>query len=180
MRIRAAAAALVMATAVVACSSDPAPSPLPTLPTSSPTPSPLSVPAEALAETPHGAAAFTRYFFDQVNRAYVARDATVVQRLSTSACGSCAAVVGDIQRLRREGHQVAGQRYKLTFSEAAPADSEGRMIVDFGFTADPYVERDSSSAIVKEFPEKGPQEGQTMLVRVDDQWRVAAVRLVTA
>ncbi|MEX2290415.1 MAG: DUF6318 family protein [Mycobacteriales bacterium] len=132
MRIRAAAAALVMSTAVVACSSDPAPSPLPVLPTSSPTPSALSVPPEALAETPHGAAAFTRYFFDLLNQAFDNADASAVRRISDSACGGCNNLIEAIEQEPIPGERVEGGDFQVVFAEAPPVE-DGEVVVDLRY-----------------------------------------------
>lgn len=176
----AAALVLVLAAGLTGCSSqEEDPGTLPRLESASPSPAaPLPVPSEAMAETPQGASAFARYFFETVNRAYKARDPDIVRALSTVECGSCDAVAGDIERLRTEDHTVAGSRYLLTFAEAAPAEEQGRIIVDFAFSADPYVERDSEGSVVQDYPAQAVQEGQAMLTRVSGAWRVNAIQLV--
>lgn len=180
MRIRAAAAALVISTVLVACSNDPAPSPLPVLPTASPTPTALSVPPEALAETPHGAAAFTRYYFAQVvNEAYTALEPSMVRELSAAECGSCANIVSDIERLREAGLRVEGLRFKIAFAEAPPADPDGSIIVDFRFSSDPYVEQDENGATLRQEPAQTNQDAQVKLVpRPSGGWIVEAIRTV--
>lgn len=173
---------LWVAAAVAACSADAEqPRTLPPAPSASPTAAAaLPVPPEATPETAQGAAAFARYFFEQVNAAYERREPELVRRLSTAECGSCAAVADDVARIRAANHVVEGDRYALTFAEAAPADENGRIIVDFGYNATPYVERDAENAVVKEFPAESGQEGQAMLIRVDGRWAVEAIRLLTS
>lgn len=75
-------------------------------------------------------------------------------------------------------HRVAGLRYKLSAAEAAPAGADGRIIVDFRFTDDPYVEMNDARMIVKDLPSTGTQDGQAMVLRVRDEWRVSAIRFV--
>ena len=154
------------------------PTVLPPVPSASSTSAPLQVPPEATADTAQGAAAFARFFFAEINRAYSERDPEFVRRLAASECGSCAAVATDIERLQRADHQVAGRRYIVSSAEASPPGVDGRVIVDFRFTDDPYVERDDAKKIVKDFPAQGVQDGQAMLMRVSDEWRVSAIRLV--
>ena len=78
----AAAAATVLLAAGCNGGADNQPSPTPTPTVSSPTASPsdsgspspsasVSIPAEAMAQTPEGAVAFVKFFFDEVNRAYL-------------------------------------------------------------------------------------------------------------
>ncbi len=200
MRTAAAVTALVMALAASAagCSAgETEPSTLPpvesgsSVPSSTPSPSESdapqsapslapsgSVPADAVGTTPAAASAFARYFFEVINDAYAAREARTVQELSTQDCGSCAAVISDISRLADADHRVAGRRYVLSFAEAAPPLSDGRVLVDFRFTADPYIERDAQDQLVKEFPADPARDGQMPLAPAASSWRVTAIRLL--
>ena len=182
MLIRPVVVALGVAMVLGACSSDGEPRPLPPLPSPSPTQAAaLPVPPEATPETPQGAAAFARYYFgDLVNQAYEDLDPRPVEAASTSACGSCEAVVSDIERLREAGLRVAGDRFKIVFAEAAPADVDGSIIVDFRFSSDPYVETDGAGKVVREEPAQIDQDAQAKLVRRDGGWVVDAIRTVDA
>jgi hypothetical protein len=195
--VAAAVSAFVLTGALVGCSGDErepstlpplpsakAPSAPPSAPTSTPGAlSPASaepLPSEAQAPTPAGAAAFARYFFEQVNAAYTLGRPELIANLSDDGCGSCASVAKDVARLVGVGHSVDGQRYKLSVAEAAPADAEGRVVVDFRFDADPYIERDARKRIVREFPSEPSQDGQVALAQQGGQWLVQAIRLVKA
>lgn len=155
-----------------------------TAPTSQATPTagaglaPSTEPADVERALPSEASAFTRYFFGVVNDAYVLRQVEHVERLASPECGSCAAVIADIRRLMTQDHRVAGRRYIVASAAAAPALGDGRVIVDFRFTTDPYVERDTDNAVVKEFPAQPARDGQVMLERNKDLWRVDAIRLL--
>jgi len=124
------------------------------------------------------ASAFTRRFFEVVNEAYLKRDAADVRRLSTSACGSCAAVANDVDRLAEVGHVVAGRRYVVSSAEAAPARADGQVVVDFRFDADPYVERNAIGTVVQRFPGQAAQDGQVLVTTASGAWQIAAIRLV--
>jgi len=175
-------AAVVVSLALVVggCSEDePKPSTLPPAPTASASAAQLEpAPQEAAADTPAGAAAFADFFFEELNRAYAERRPEIVTGLATDACKSCAATAADIQRLRDADHTVAGRRYILSSSEAPPADPDGKTLVDFRFTTDPYVEVDSSGKVAQEFPEEPTQDGQILLTRVAGAWRADGIRLL--
>lgn len=170
--------ALVLAGALSGCSEDTQAKPLPPLPSATPTvaaaPSP---PPEAMAETAQGASAFTKYYFGVlINAAYASKDTAQVAALSAPECGSCANVVEDIERLERAGLSVDGQRFKLAFAEAPPADSDGTIVVDFRYTSDPYVETDGAGKVVRRLPAQVEQDAQVKLGRSANAWVVLAIR----
>ena len=172
---------LVLAAAVAGCGGDEeAPRTLPTLPSASPSAAAVpSPPAEALAETPQGASAFARYYFaDLVNAAYKTQDTSAVEALSHADCGSCANVVKDVQRLKAAGTKVAGQRFKISFAEAAPAAPDGTIVVDFRFSSDPYKEVGGDGEVVREEPAQVDQDAQVKLRRQAGSWVVVAIRTV--
>ena len=197
MRTAAAVTALVLWMAVSGCSSDEAePSTLPAVPTASagttgaepsplpssgaltPRPSTSARPSAAATDAPAAAVAFARHFFDVINDAYLERSPDRVRTLSTPECGSCTAVVNDIGRLAAEDHQVAGRRYIVESAEAAPPLADGRVVVDFRFTTDPYVEVDRQKRVVKDFAAEPARDGQMMLEPQSGMWRVLAIRLL--
>ena len=53
-----------------------------------------NIPAAARAQTPAGAEAFTRYYFDQINRAWSKPDDTALDPLYLSSCATCSAIDG--------------------------------------------------------------------------------------
>jgi hypothetical protein len=178
--IRPVVVALGAAVALTGCSSDADPRPLPPLPPPSATQAAaLPVPPEAMPATPQGAAAFARYYFGAlVNQAYESLDPASVQAHSTSACGSCDAIVTDVERLRDARLRVPGQRFKIGFAEAAPAEADGSIIVDFRFSSDPYVETDAGGEVVREEPAQVDVDGQAKLIRRDGGWAMEAIRTV--
>ncbi len=107
MRARALACLLVAGLALTACSGDGdgAAATLPPItptPPASPSASPTvaaDVPEEAQAATPEGAAAFARYYAQEVYKAYRAKDPERVRRLSTPDCETCNRYIKTIEAL---------------------------------------------------------------------------------
>jgi hypothetical protein len=125
MRIRGAAwagaSALIVAGAVVlaGCTGDdPEPTPTttssaPTSSTSEPTTSEPTVaapeiPAEAAAQTPEGAAAFTGYWIDLMNHAYATGDTQPLEAITSPDCTECRGFVTDLQSSLRGGNRIEG------------------------------------------------------------------------
>lgn len=137
------------------------------------------VPHAALADTPQGARAFTQYYFAAVvNDAYATGDPSQVAALSDSACGSCANIVADVERLVDAGHRVSGDRFKLKFAEAAPPEPDGSVIVDFRFSSDEYVEVNAVGDVIRSEPPQIDQDAQVKLSRRGSAWTVVAIRTV--
>jgi hypothetical protein len=178
--MRGTALGLVLLAALAGCSADAEPKPLPPLPSVSPAPVVPQLPPEATPADAFGARAFTRHFFDTVNDAYASLDPSRVEALSASQCNSCKSIMSDIERLKADGLQVAGSRFKLDFAEATPPEPDGSIFVDFGFDADAYVEKDASGRTAETYPARQDQEGQARLVRTEGGWRMSALRLVSA
>lgn len=176
VRIRAVVAALVMSTVLVACSNEPGPSPLPELPTASPTPSPLSVPPAALAETPQGAAAFSRYYFEQVlSRAFQKADASRLRSLSDSGCEGCNNFIAAIQSSAEAKEVTEGGDFSVLFTEAPPIDA-GEVIVDLRYsrTAARVVAEDG--AVRATLPADPTLDVQIRLVHRAGGWVVMGIR----
>lgn len=162
------------------CSSDPEPKVLPPAPSAAPSTGALPLPSEAAAETPQGAAAFTRFYFSEVNRSYALLDPAPVRALSAPDCNSCKNIIEDIERLKAAGLTVAGDRFRLEFAEAPPVGADASAIVDFRFDADPYVEKDAAGKVVRDLPSQEDQDGQAKLVRQGTGWVLSGLRIVEA
>lgn len=110
-------------------SATPAASPTPSA-TATPTPTTLAtVPAAARPVTPQGAAAFVKFFFQQVDRAFKLPDSTVLLRWSTSNCKTCSNFAGAAVRLQKDKTHLAEDAILVRSAEAAPVEA-GRSLVD--------------------------------------------------
>ena len=90
-------------------------------PSASPSPS-VSIPAEAMQQTPEGAVAFVKFYVDQINLAWTTPDSTLLPRLTTTACNSCASFQSDAE-------EYASQARKLS---AAPLSTDNVSARDGG------------------------------------------------
>jgi len=113
-----------------------------------------------------------------VNEAYATGNTAGIDALSDPACGSCANIVADVDRLAAADHKVGGERFKLHFIEAAPPEPDGSVIVDFRFSSDKYVEVDASGNVLRTEPPQLDQDAQVKLLRRGSAWTVVAIRTV--
>jgi len=96
----------------------------------SPSPSPLvSIPAEAMQQTPEGAVAFVKYYFDQVNRAYQTPDSNVLPPLGDPGCLSCAALQSNAAEYVSLNQRFASQAVEITEASVQGSSGPGQMNV---------------------------------------------------
>lgn len=87
------------------------------------------IPAAAKAHTPAGAEAFTRYFFDVVNKAWTTPTVGAIAALSEPTCKSCVSLEGSAAQLLRNGQRAKAAPLSVTSVDAAGEDSAGRQTV---------------------------------------------------
>lgn len=107
-------------------SASPSASPSPS-PTPSASPSGPEVPAAARKQTPAGAEAFLRYYFDELNRVSMVPDPGVLGSLGTSDCEFCQRNETTIKSLADAGHRYVTEPTRVTAAEAfggAPKDAQ--------------------------------------------------------
>ena len=134
------------------CGGDPKPdaspsrttAPSPTTSTSSPTTtsaSPTStagpttdpnIPAAARANTAAGAEAFTRYFFEQLNRSWSTADPTLLPPLSEPGCKTCGAFTASAASFRSKNQHYKGEFFSVTSIGALGEGPKGQEVVVVG------------------------------------------------
>ncbi len=182
----AAVSALAVAALLAGCSGDPEPAPtalppLPPLPSPSPSSSPPSaspvpLPNEARAPTSQGAAAFARYYVNELGRAYASLDTTTVRSLSDPACKSCANFVTDIETIKRTKHRVVGDPFVVDFA-VSPTSTARAATVDVNYSSPPQVEYDAQGKVVQRTPPAVRSPLVITLVRSDGSWRLRKIQL---
>ena len=102
-----------------------------TSPTTTPSASAsIDVPAAARSHSQAGAEAFLRFYFEEVNAAYLTPTESTANRLtqiSTSTCKSCSAGAADVRSLSRAGQRLAGPAF------APPSDITTQKVTDTNF-----------------------------------------------
>lgn len=105
-------------------------SPSPSSGSPSPSPSPsVSIPAEAMQQTPEGAVAFVKFYFDQVNKAYMTPDATLLPALGESGCKSCASAQTEVLEMVSKGQRYSDSVISLSDVSAQAGASAGQQFV---------------------------------------------------
>jgi hypothetical protein len=89
------------------------------------------IPAAARPNTPKGAEAFARFYFEQVNEAFKRADAARLQDLTTQACELCKGMAQGVTDMAAKRHHYGGDLAKVNFT--SPVDSTAtsqRVLVD--------------------------------------------------
>lgn len=73
---------------------------------------------------------------------------------------------------------MAGQRFRVGPTAAAPPDTAGQVVVDVRYDADAYREVDGNGAILRDNAAQQQQDLQMALVRSEKAWVVRGLRLV--
>jgi hypothetical protein len=171
-----AAVVLVAALLSAGCSSEAGePDALPSLPSTSASPSAApssAVPPSAQAETPEGARAFARYWFEVLNRAASTGDTEELRTLSHPACESCTRFADSIDFLYTDGGGIRGGVFTLTAVES-PADkgvAEVPVTVVYDVTETEQLNKDGS--VRKRIAPLRQVAGEMSIQRVGDGWQV--------
>lgn len=171
---------LVVVAVVGACSGDEEqpralPSAAPTA--AAPTPTAGPVPTEAQAETPEGAAAFARFFYAEVQRAFAEKDPAIVERLSAPSCETCKLFVASLTTLRDNDESASPVRYDIKAAES-PAITGEEAIVTVLYDG-PAIQRfDAAGAVIREEPAVVDAQEQMLLVRGPRGWLVSEIQAV--
>ena len=75
---------------------------------------PADLPPEARKHPPEGAAAFVKYYFDQVNEAWTKPDAEILPPLGEEGCKSCAGLQETAQSLVAKSRKYASPPITVT------------------------------------------------------------------
>lgn len=175
---------LLAVTLAAACSSAvEEPPPLPRIPSESATPTeepaalPAAVPSAAQAETPEGAAAFARFFYAEVERAYEEKDPDIVRALSAPDCRACARFMQSVADLRDTGGRTTGVIYNIRSAEVPALTGEGARVTVI-YNSPAIQGLDANGMVVHEEPAVVNFEEQVELLRATTGWLVAAVKVV--
>lgn len=159
LRMFPAVAALVVATALTGCQSNPEPPPLETAPSASPSPSstePTSEPAPTMpaeAEGPSRAAAkaFVRHYVELMNHATATGNTAPLRSASDQSCTSCSAVIERIEAVYSAGGSIESDGWRVRSITFVPLQDPKRPVLDLGIEMSPQVVVEKRGAAAKEF-----------------------------
>jgi hypothetical protein len=169
----------LLALAVTGCSSSgDEPKSLPSLTagsTPSATPVPVPVPGPARVHNAFGAAAFVRFYYQQLNAAYDTPDPSLLRPLSDPECGTCKSYMQAASQFKSDGERVQGVSVRVVSAEAPP-EVNGFVAVDAFFDAPTRQVVDTSGKVVRSLPAE-PRYHRTVFVkRVPEGWLLRAVK----
>lgn len=148
----------------------PRPSPSPT-PSPSASPTVSAVPTAAQAATPEGAAAFARFWYAEIERAFVERDPEIVRRLSAPGCAACSRFVASLTNLRDNNERTEGVVYMIVAAEAQ-AISGNTTRVAVVYNGPPTVRYDASGQVIRREPAATMVAEELGLIRSGESWLV--------
>lgn len=181
MRCRGSAAAGLLALALTAACSSEAEEPqaLPSVSpvaSASPSAAPAVVPPSAQAETPQGAAAFARFWFETLNAAARTGDTTELRAISRPDCETCGAFAKSIEDLYRPGGRIEGGVFTVVAAEAPalpPGTSSARVTVIYDVS--PTKQLGANGEVLRTTPALKGIDGDMGLSRIEGEWRVATL-----
>lgn len=173
MRVRRVGLLTLLCAALVSCSSGAGKATvLPKISASAPvTASPDPVPTAAKAATPEGAAAFARFWYSEITRAWALRDPRIIARLSAPGCTACARYTSSIADVRARNQRVEGVIFKLTLVEAQ-AISGKNVKVSVIYDSPATHGYDSSGREVHSEPAVKNFQEELALLRSGNSWLV--------
>lgn len=156
-----------------------APVSLPTLGTARPTATSAAViredvPAAARTRDSFGAAAFARFYYEQVDRAFAGADSTLLQGLSNQQCGTCKAFEQSARKLAADGERIKGTSVRVIFSEA-PEEQGGQIGVSLTLDAPARVVTNASGQVTQRLAATPRYNVTLTLVWSPNGWAVLKV-----
>ncbi len=172
--------AVALSGGLAGCAEDPEqPSTLPPL-TAAPSVSPSAgtepIPSGVDAPTPDGASAFARYWYTQIEQAFVTKNPELISRLSAPGCQACARYVSSVTGLRDRNERVDPFEYMIIAAEAPGIEPGAETVnVTVLFNADETVTYDAAGNVISREAPLSNAEDTLVLIRQGDSWKVDKV-----
>ncbi len=142
------------------------------------TSSPAAVPSAARVKTPQGAAAFVRFYFDQLNVAFSTSDASIIRAYSQPECGTCKIYEGALDDSHSKGLSIEGTAFAVTDVAAAPVTGATVSVEVFGkVPAKSQIDR--TGAVVQRVPARPDFHFSVSLSAGSTGWLVRDIEVVT-
>jgi hypothetical protein len=120
------------------------------------------------------AAAFVKYFFESLDRAYQ-QGAPLPTSLASPQCNSCANFAGVARDLARQGHRFDGPSFTELDAQAPPVD-HGQVFVTLTCQLPARREVDGSGDLVKAYKSEGRLVLTVLVQRAGSGWSIRAMR----
>ncbi|MCW2605310.1 MAG: hypothetical protein JWO60_3 [Frankiales bacterium] len=179
MQVRLVALVPVLGLLLAGCSEEkPKALPVPTAvsPIASPSPSAAGVPSEAVGETPQAAAAFVRYYYEQLGQALVSLDSSKIKPLFTSSCKTCATSVKNIDAERSKARRYSGGGITVRSAEGIALDAK-RTAVTTVYDSNPLI-RETGPGAPSPLPSRDGITVEVQVVRSGSSWLVDRILAV--
>lgn len=134
---------------------------------------PVVVPPEAVPATPQGAAAFVRFFYEQVNGALQDGNASRIRALADARCGTCADYARSVDAAAKIDFHIIGPSFAQLNIEAGPAVG-GRTLVSVVGTIP--IRRASDRGVVTTLKSDGSFQSTVAVDRHDQHWLIRAIQ----
>lgn len=180
MRARLAPVVLALCLAVAGCSDDggaagPTLPPITESPSEAPTPTAVTVPSEATAATPEGAAEFGRFFYEAVEAGFRQRDASMLETISAPTCEICQRYIASIKQLAEKNERLEGNAIDVTDSVSPEGDGRSTTVTVF-YNNTASRRFDASGQLIVEEPARENVVVELVLERPATTWVVQEVR----
>ena len=111
-------------------------------PTTSIDPVIAKIPAAARAETMEGAAAYTQFYFAELNRAFKTGDTSLLTSLYSKECKTCSALSNGVADVRTAGHHYGADLTKVNYATATEfTPTIRRVLVDMNQMSVPVLDK---------------------------------------
>jgi hypothetical protein len=132
-----------------------------------------AIPEAVRANTPQGAEAFTKYFGQVVNQAFIHQSEASLQPLVRPDCKSCSAIIDSIVKYRQKGQRFTGQYLGVTAAVfSSNIDGITRVLAATDQSGGKVI--DSKGVVVETAP---PSKGNlSVQLKFDGQWRVVEMQ----
>lgn len=130
----------------------------------------VSVPAAARANTPEGAEAFARFYYQEAGRAYVTTETSGIEALSLAECTGCGAMIRAVRQMQQAGEHFEEPSLQIKLVRT-PIQVDGLTRVEVAGTEKAVRVLDSSGKVVRS-TSRGVFTFRTDLAWRAGTWRV--------
>lgn len=132
---------------------------------------PLEIPEPARAQTAEGGVEFTKFYFEQVNKAFATGDYHPLVKLTSSSCIVCRQTIGDIAFAWARGSIEGGA---FTLKDVKSVKQAGDLhSVSFTYDEEAYTELDHTGGTVWEADAKEDLPTVVQIKWVDGGWQMS-------